>query len=341
MSVAADIDGIGDTRSIMMDRVEESLYEFLERESVRWRNVDVEAASSVEAIAGFVRAGGKRLRPKFCISGYLAVGGDPSDDAIISAATALELLHASALIHDDVFDESSMRRGVPTVHENFAARHLAGGWRGDPRRFGESMAILAGDLALVYADVFMAEATPRAIQAWRDLRTELMIGQHLDVVAAARFTSDSRLSRTIAQLKSGNYTVHRPLLIGAMVAGRPDVAQPFETYGLAVGEAFQLRDDLLDAFGDTAALGKPARLDADRNKMTFMLSLALEQDSVAHTATSGGSDTLAGSAMAIEVERHIDRLVLAGDRAVTNTDLKPGWRDELGAMAREVAYRDR
>ncbi|KAA0020220.1 polyprenyl synthetase family protein [Antrihabitans cavernicola] len=331
----------------MMDLVEKTAFEFLDKEYKRWYELDSEAASTVEAIADFMRAGGKRIRPKFCISGFLAGGGNPRDKSVISAAVALEFLHASALIHDDVFDESALRRGAPTVHENYAARHIAGDWRGDPRRFGESMAILAGDLALVYADLFMADAMPAVTTAWSDLRAELMVGQHLDVMAAARFAGDPQLSRTIAQLKSGNYTIHRPLLIGALVAGRPDLSEPFESYGLVVGEAFQLRDDLLDMFGDTDTLGKPAQLDIERHKMTLLLSLAIERDSAVRSVveTPGTSaelllKTLVESGMADEVERHIGELVDAGGAAIAYTDIEPGWRDELIEMAHEVAYRN-
>ncbi|MBB5912162.1 geranylgeranyl diphosphate synthase type I [Nocardia transvalensis] len=348
MSVAADIVSVRDVRNEMMKRAETAALEFLEKEYKRWYAVDPEAGATIESIADLMRAGGKRVRPEFCLSGYLAAGGDPEGHAIVSAAVALEFLHASALIHDDVFDESAVRRGAPTVHVKYSELHRSRGWQGESPRFGESVAVLAGDLALVYADIFMADAMPAATAAWGDVRAELMVGQHLDVVAAARYSGNPRLSRTIAQLKSGNYTIHRPLLIGALVAGRSDLSAPFEAYGLAVGEAFQLRDDLLDMFGDTDTLGKPAQLDLERHKMTLVLSLAIERDPAVRAlidapdaAPARLQQALLDSDTAREVEKHIGELVARGGAALADADLEPGWHEELLALADAVAYRDK
>ncbi len=348
MCAATGIYSVQDTRNDMMKRAEQLALEFLEKEHKRWFALDSEAGATIESIAELMRAGGKRIRPEFCISGYLAAGGDPDGSSIISAAVATEFLHASALIHDDVFDESAIRRGAPSVHEKYAARHRAHGWQGESGRFGESVAILAGDLALVYADIFMAEAMPAVTAAWGELRAELMIGQHLDVVAAARFAGNPQLSRTIAQLKSGNYTIHRPLLVGAILAGRPDLAQPFEAYGLAVGEAFQLRDDLLDMFGDTDTLGKPAQLDLERHKMTLLLSLAIERDDQVRalidapgTTSAQLRERLLESNISAAVEQHIGALVERGSAALADVGLEPGWQEELISMAHGVAYRNK
>ncbi|MFJ4651888.1 polyprenyl synthetase family protein [Nocardia sp. NPDC088792] len=351
MTSVIGTDSLRDIRNDMMHRVEKSALDFLEQEHARWSALDREAGATIETIAALMRSGGKRIRPEFCLSGFLAAGGDPHDESIIAAAVAVELLHTSALIHDDVFDESAIRRGAPAAHVKYATRHRDNDWRGDADRFGESVAILAGDLALGYADAFLAEAAgarPSVLAAWSEMRTELQIGQHLDVVAAARFTGDPKLSRTIAQLKSGNYTIHRPLLIGAILAGRPDLAAAFETYGLAVGEAFQLRDDLLDMFGDTDTLGKPAQLDLERHKMTLLLSLAIERDPAVRelverpeAEADGLQRSLLASEMAAEVEKHIAGLVVAGGTALADAELEPGWRAELIALAHSVAYRDK
>ncbi|MFI5781892.1 polyprenyl synthetase family protein [Nocardia sp. NPDC051570] len=348
MTAVTGIYSVRDTRNDMMERAEQSALEFLEKEYLRWSAVDREAGATIESIAELMRAGGKRIRPEFCISGYLAAGGDPDGRSIVSAAVALEFLHASALIHDDVFDDSAVRRGAPAVHAKYAAQHRAQGWQGEPRRFGESVAILAGDLALVYADIFMADAMPTVTAAWGELRAELMVGQHLDVVAAARYSGDPQLSRTIARLKSGNYSVHRPLLIGALLASRPDLAQAYQSYGLAIGEAFQLRDDLLDMFGDTDTLGKPAQLDLETHKMTLLLSLAIERNSevreLVETPGTGGAElqrTLLDSGASDEVETHIGDLVAQGGAALADADLEPGWRAELISLAHAVAYRNK
>lgn len=274
--------------------------------------------------------------------------GDSGSDAVIAVAVALEFLHTCALIHDDVMDDSSWRRGVPTAHVRHAADHRTNQWQGESRRFGEGVAILAGDLALIYADDFMSEAGPVVAEAWAELRAELIIGQHLDLVAAARFTSDPSLSRIIARVKSGNYTISRPLVLGALTAGRADLQQIFLEYGQAIGEAFQLRDDLLDLISDTKILGKPARLDFEQHKMTLLLSLAIARDPevAALVTTPDGSaerlrTTLLDSGICDEVETQISDLVATGTKVITDADLDPEWRDELIEMAHAVAYRDK
>ncbi|MFI6040974.1 polyprenyl synthetase family protein [Nocardia sp. NPDC051321] len=341
-------DSILEIRRELMKKAENLAIDFLEQEQGRWSALDKRAATPVDAIADLVRAGGKRIRPAFCISGYLAAGGDADGSAVVSTAAALELLHSCALIHDDVMDDSAWRRGAATVHQRHATEHRSGQWQGEPRRFGESVAILAGDLALIYADDFMAGMTPMVAEAWRDLRAELIVGQYLDVAAAARFDSDPALSRTIAQVKSGNYTIHRPMVIGAILASRPELAPLYRTYGLAVGEAFQLRDDLLDLLGDTQTLGKPAQLDFEQHKMTLLLSLAMQRDpAVRELVVEPGAtadrlrDALLDSGICGEVEVHINELVALGSEAISAADLAPGWRQELIAMAHMVAYRDK
>ncbi|WP_067536131.1 polyprenyl synthetase family protein [Nocardia crassostreae] len=350
MTVATEID-VQTAHDDMMASAEKVALEFLEQEHARWSGLDSEAGATIESIADLMRSGGKRIRPGFCITGYLAGGGAPGNPAVVAAAVALEFLHTSALIHDDVFDDSPLRHGAPAVHAKYAARHRALGWQGESRRFGESVAVLAGDLALGYADFFMAQAisaAPAVAGAWNELRAALQIGQHLDVVAAARFTGDPKLSRTIANLKSVNYTIHRPLLIGALLAGRADLSEAFEFYGLAVGEAFQLRDDLLDMFSDSDTLGKPAQLDLERHKMTPVLSLAIERDPAVRALVdgpeAGGAELrrrLLDSEMSGAVENHIAGLVVQGGAALADAGLAPERRAELISLAHAVAYRDK
>ncbi|MFI6347986.1 polyprenyl synthetase family protein [Streptomyces sp. NPDC050560] len=346
VAAASARDTLRRQRRRLMDLAEERLRAFLAAEHTRWRGVGPGAVVPLEAISELVTAGGKRLRPAFCVSGYLAAGGDPEDPRAVPAAIALELLHASALIHDDMMDAASHRRGLPTVHAKQTGRHRDHGWHGEPRRFGESMAVLAGDLALVYSDRFMAEVPFEIRELWGELRTELITGQCLDISAAAHLSTDPRLARHIALTKSGHYTVHRPLVIGAALAGRPGLAPFFEAYGTKVGEAFQLRDDLIDAFGTTTASGKPAGLDLSRRKMTLLLSLAVERDDRVRALVRAGRieperlrPLLAEAGVADEVERTIERLVTDGRNALATAPLPQQWRDELVDMAYAVAYR--
>src|SRR5207248_344040 len=194
-----------------------------------------------------VLAGGKRLRPAFCHWGFVGAGGAPDDPMVVDAGAALELLHTFALVHDDVMDGSGRRRGMATVHRAFEDRHAAAGWS------GEGVAILVGDLAFVYADILLAAAPAPAGQVFSELRLEVNIGQYLDLLGTARRDATPELAERICQYKSGKYTIERPLHLGAALAGRlDDLAPAYTAYGMPLGEAFQLRDDLLGAFGDSS-----------------------------------------------------------------------------------------
>jgi len=336
-------------RDELLTRVEDRLRDLLATETSRWSAVDPRAAVPAEAVAALVGAGGKRLRPVFCLSGFLAAGGDPAREPVaVDAAAALEILHAFALLHDDVLDDSPLRRGEPTAHERHAAGHRAAGWAGEPRRFGEGVAALAGDLAHIYADRLVSTAPPAAREIWHELRTEIIIGQYLDIRVAAERLADPALSRWIAVCKSGRYTVHRPLTLGASIAGRLDLAPAFEEYGTALGEAFQLRDDLIDAFGDSTLTGKPTGLDFAQQKMTLLVALAMPRDDrIARllAGQSAGGATLGQIITNLdvrgEVERRIDHLVEQAQAAIAAAALDPWWRDELARIAVQVAYRQK
>jgi geranylgeranyl diphosphate synthase type I len=277
-----------------------------------------------------------------CISGFLAAGGDAADEAIVDAAVAWELLHACALIHDDVMDEAAVRRGQATAHVRHAREHRDHGWVGSPERYGESVALLAGDLALVYADRFMAAAGPVVRHLWDEARIELIVGQFLDTAAAVRGRPDIPLARWIARCKSGRYTIERPLALGVTLAGQARLVAAFEAYGAELGEAFQLRDDLLDIMGDPSVVGKPTGIDLDRHKMTLLMSMAMEQDVRIREAVHKGQplrDLLIETGMCAAVERRIERLVDRARAAIERAPVDDWWRRELGAMALRVAYR--
>lgn len=336
-----------------MERTMESL---LAGERARWAAEEQRSVAVVDTVADLVAAGGKRLRPAFCVSGFLSAGGDPSDARLPGLAAGLELLHVALLLHDDVLDCSDQRRGKPTAHVAHTAAHRAAGWRGDAQRYGENVAILAGALALVYADQAVGPVPEAIAREWTVLRSEAMVGQYLDVTIAADTDIDPERSRWVALCKSGRYSIQRPLSIGALLAGRSDLAGVFERYGRALGEAFQLRDDLIDAFGDDAAAGKPTGLDMEQQKMTLLLALAVQSDARVRklVLSSGGSPAHAGgfdpeelrgllidSGTRDTVEAHIDKLVAEATGTLADAPLPDPWRQELTAMAHAVAYRDR
>jgi len=238
-------------------------------------------------------AGGKRLRPAFLYWGWRAApGADPGETGrIVDAAAALELLQASALIHDDVMDGSETRRGLPAIHRRFAGLHRGAGWTGSPESFGTSAAILLGDLCLSWSDEMLrrceipAERLLTAMRVFDDMRTEVIAGQYLDVVEQAVGGASVTRALRVVRYKSAKYTIERPLHIGAVLAGGGgELLRRFSGYGLPLGEAFQLRDDVLGVFGDPAATGKPAGDDLRDGKRTVLIAEAGARASTAQRA---------------------------------------------------------
>ena len=273
---------------LIAEQVEARVDEVLGAEIERWQAFEPQLAEPLGALRSLVMSGAKRLRPAFCHWGHVAAGGDPADPRLVDAGAALELLQAFALLHDDVMDGSAVRRGFRTAHLTFADHHQQEGWRGEGRRFGEGLAVLVGDLAHVYADRLLVEAPADAKRTWAELRIELNIGQCLDVFGTARADTDLPTARRIARYKSGKYTVERPLHLGAAFAGRLDAySEVLSAYGDPLGEAFQLRDDLLGAFGDTLRTGKPVGDDLREGKPTPLLALAVSRAEPAHRELLG------------------------------------------------------
>jgi geranylgeranyl diphosphate synthase, type I len=240
----------------------------------------------IAGLEEFVLSGGKRLRPAFAYWGWRSVSEKDAQeigDQALLLFSALELLHASALVHDDVIDSSATRRGRPTTHVQFAALHRERQWRGPAEQFGMSAAILLGDLALAWADDIVAgidlppDARRRVRQVWVDIRTELLGGQYLDIVAEASAAESIASAMNVNTYKTASYTVSRPLQLGvAAAADRPDVHALFHDVGTDLGIAFQLRDDVLGVFGDPAVTGKPSGDDLRSGKRTVLLATAVE-----------------------------------------------------------------
>jgi geranylgeranyl diphosphate synthase type I len=277
-------------------KVNKRLDQLFEQQAAEWSKADPRLAEPVEQLRSIVDRGGKRLRAAFCYWAWVGASGDPEsgrspadESVVIDVGAALELLQAFALVHDDIMDDSDTRRGEPTIHVIQAERLQAKGWRGEPRRFGEGVAILIGDLSHAYADKLMADSGPAARLIWDDLRIELSLGQYLDLRSAASSQLDLETARQVSMFKSAMYTIVRPLQLGASLPGRadPDLLAVLEDYGRPLGRAFQLRDDLLGVVGDEALIGKPVGDDLREGKPTELLSLALER------ATPAQSETLA------------------------------------------------
>ncbi|MEJ5256102.1 MAG: polyprenyl synthetase family protein [Acidimicrobiales bacterium] len=321
-----------------------------------WVPVDPELERPLRSIRRLVLAGGKRLRPAFCYWAFIGAGGCADDPAIVEAGAALELLHAFALVHDDVMDESVRRRGAPTVHVEFERLHRAEGWSGDPRRFGDGVAILVGDLAHVLANQLTERLGEHARRVWNRLAVEVNIGQYLDVVGTARGAPDLATARRISRYKSGKYTIERPLHLGAAIAGELErLGAPLSAYGEPLGEAFQLRDDLLGVFGDPAVMGKPVGEDLLEGKPTPLLAVARQRctgeeaallDRAGDRTLDAGEldalrDLLDSCGARAEIERSIEELTARAIDAANRAPLPDEARTALVRLAGYVATRDR
>lgn len=337
-------------------RVEARIQQTLDAELQRWTQVDASLEAPLTALRALVLAGGKRLRPAFCHWAFVGAGGDPDDAIVIDAGAALELLHTFALIHDDIMDGSLTRRGLDATHVLFQNLHADGDWHGERRRFGEGVGILVGDLAFVYADLMMRDAPAPALDVFTELRLEVNVGQYLDLIGTVRRDAGVDAARRICIYKSGRYTTERPLQLGAALAGRlVPLQDPLTAFGAPLGEAFQLRDDLLGVFGDSAVTGKPVGEDLREGKPTALYALAAaEADGAAKEllARRFGSPDLADDEIAQlqevlvatgakdKVEARIGELLDESLRALGVAPLTAEAKAELEALAVYVAGRN-
>ncbi|MFC4907804.1 polyprenyl synthetase family protein [Actinomadura gamaensis] len=262
--------------------VDEALHAFVGRQAPGLLAIGEDLRPMITALTALL-SGGKRLRPAFCYWGWRAAGGEDVPE-IATAAASLELLQASALVHDDVMDASDTRRGQPSVHRRFEALHAEHAWRGDAATFGEGAAILLGDLLLAWSgEMFETSGLPedrraRGRRVYDLMRTEVMCGQYLDMLESTRAGGTVESALRVVDFKSAKYTIERPLHLGAALAGGSDeLTASLTGYGRPLGMAFQLRDDVLGVFGDPSETGKPAGDDLREGKRTVLIALTLER----------------------------------------------------------------
>ncbi|WP_110205125.1 polyprenyl synthetase family protein [Nocardioides daejeonensis] len=337
------------------EQIQQTLDSFLEEQTGRLAPLGPDA-DLLLAEARTALAGGKRLRAAFCWWGHAAISeiGDDDREAVLRACSALELLHASALVHDDYMDASDTRRGRPATHRAFATRHQEQGLPGDPEQYGAAAAILLGDLLLTWADELLrrcglpAERVAAALDVFDVCRSEVVAGQFLDVSVQARGHADVATAMTVLRFKSAKYSVERPLHVGAALAGATPVqVEALTAYGLPLGEAFQLRDDQLGVFGDPEVTGKPAGDDLVEGKRTVLVAHALDGlagddrerlDSALGTELTDAEvaelrGLIRASGAADRVEALIDELTATSLRALADGP----FRDEARASLRQLA----
>lgn len=309
-------------------------------------------------LASLVTGRGKMIRPRMCHWGYVAAGGPADSRAyadVCRAAAALEMLHVFALIHDDVMDESQWRRGRPAVHAQAREWHTEVDGHGSASRFGDNIAILLGDLAHMQADRLVAGLPKDFRNAWHELCAELIAGQSADLTGAATASRSYEQADRVARLKSGSYTIERPLLLGAL-AGGVDAGgqQALRAYGRRLGQAFALRDDILGVWGDPAVTGKPGGDDLCSRKPTVLWMLAQERlhglglDALHRVGTTPESaddvrimqQAMVDAGIRDQVERQVSELVEKALADLQTGSLTPRGTEGLQLMAERVAWRE-
>jgi geranylgeranyl diphosphate synthase type I len=268
-------------REAFAQRIDGALQAFISGQRRKLSELGPDVDPLLDAASAVV-SGGKRLRPAFCFWGWRAAG-QPEDDRIVVAASSLELLHASAIVHDDVMDDSDTRRGQPAAHRYFQHLERPAGLLGADIQFGVGSAILLGDLLLSWSDQQLRasglpiDSVARAMPYFDAMRSEVAAGQFLDLFAQASGLNSVERAMRVLRYKSAKYTVERPLHVGASLAGADEpLIRAMSAYGIPLGEAFQLRDDVLGVFGDPAVTGKPAGDDVRQGKRTVLMSRAVE-----------------------------------------------------------------
>lgn len=365
----------------LVDLVQTEIDDFLVSRSAQLTAIAPELSEFL-GISRDLLTGGKRFRALFCYWGWRAVAGtadefDPLADeraehdlpSVVRAASALEVFHAAALVHDDIMDNSDTRRGLPAVHRRFEALHRAGGWPGSADGFGRSSALLLGDLLLSWSDeLFDAglarlasrDAAHAARAEFNLMRTEVTAGQYLDIYEESAWLAHpeaellSRAHRVIVY-KSAKYSIEAPLAIGASVGGA-SIAQiaALREFGLPLGIAYQLRDDLLGVFGDPAVTGKPSGDDLREGKRTVLIALArpalpahvrrlldellgdssLDDQQIAMLQTA-----VRESGAVDQLERMIDRNVEKAKAAIADAPITGSARDQLVQLAESATRR--
>ena len=365
----------------LVDLVQARLDEFFSERTELVTSIAPEVETFLDYSADLLR-GGKRFRALFCYWGWQAVGAGrgefdplPADEppadlpAVVTAAAALELFHAAALVHDDIMDKSDTRRGAPAAHKRFESLHSDGYWLGSAADFGQSAGLLLGDLLLGWSDEMLDEglaalADRKSARAARlefnTMRTQVTVGQYLDILEEKSWRSHPEAeqlprSHRVIVYKSAKYSVEAPLVIGAQLGGATAAqVDSLRAFGLPLGIAYQLRDDLLGVFGDPAVTGKPAGDDLREGKRTVLIALArtklptnvrnliddlLGDPTLDRQQISVLQDAVRDSGAIEHVERIIDHNVGLARVALDSASVTPSARAQLLKLIETVTQR--
>ena len=344
------------------NRLETDLMAWVEAKRLATRAELAEADELTGVLSDFLARDGKRLRPALVYYSYWACGGD-SEPVVMPVAMAVELLHTYLLVHDDIMDHAETRRGEPAVHMLFRDLHRSRGWQGDSSHFGTSVGILLGDLAESYAvELYSSSEMSEAVRAdvrkcFSTMCQEVIVGQYLEMTAGYRGNLTEEELLRILQMKSGRYSVERPVQLGALLAGASrETLDPLTRYGARLGEAFQLQDDLLGMFGDVETVGKPVGEDLAEGKYTILIHSALGKLSPADRETVeralGKADIqepevrevqklIEGVGARQQVVEMIDRRLQAAEQALDEADVTGPGADFLQGLMDYLRGRER
>ena len=362
----------------LLELIQENLDEFCVSRRADFNSISPDLVPVVDYTQSLL-AGGKRFRALFCYWSWVGALATTSQTesqrqqsaaAVVGITAALEMFHAAALVHDDLLDQSDTRRGAPAVHKRFEALHQASGWAGSPERFGVAGSVLVGDLMLgwsseIFGNALLAAPSSTIETACRNefskMRVEVMAGQYLDVLeensASTRSVEEAfgRANRVMLY-KTAKYSIEAPLLIGAAFAGaEPGLLRGLSAFGIPLGMAFQLRDDILGVFGDPAVTGKPAGDDLREGKRTVLVALTLQNLNPSigrifeELLTSRELEaeqiqfmqqTITESGALAKTERMMEELAEESLNALNELDIDPRAKEQLGALALKVINRE-
>ena len=345
----------------LQKEVDAALANFIADEARYLGQIGSELDPVATALTKFLLDGGKRIRPLFALIGYLGTG-EELDAHSITALSSLELVHVCALIHDDVMDGSDTRRGAPSIHKLFEQIHRNEKLTGSADQYGLASAILIGDLALILSAKMLhdsqapAKSILRSLSVYDEMRIELMAGQFLDIHEQALASESLARSLKVARYKSAKYSIERPLHFGATLASENSekLVETYSAYGLPMGEAFQMRDDVLGVFGNPVATGKPAGDDLREGKRTVLMATTMARVTVEQRQTMkelfGKSDLSATEIETIrsiitdtgalaETEMRIENLTKQALAAIKNGAINADAQSMLVIMASLVTQR--
>ena len=361
----------------LLDLVQKQLNDFCAARKSAFEAISPELHHLVDYSESLL-SGGKRFRALFCYWTWVgALDSTHSDEqisrsaaGIASIAAALEMFHAAELVHDDLLDQSDTRRGAPSAHRSFEALHQKSGWVGSPERFGTAGSVLIGDLMLgwsseIFGSAMAYAATPAIEKACREafslMRDEVMAGQYLDILeenSASTKPASEAFGRAnkVMLYKTAKYSIESPLHIGATFAGASEeLMQGLSSFGIPLGLAFQMRDDVLGVFGDSAVTGKPAGDDLREGKRTALIALTretlsstvvkifdelLESGELTEDQIKFLQQTIIGSGALEKIERMIIELGDQSLAALETLALEPTAKAQLRALALNVISRD-